>query len=104
MQWGWLCRRGWNFAGGGNASVFIRLTDVTTSTVRLLLSNDTTAAGNLTVTAGNTYRLEVSSTTSASATGSAFGSFNANFSIVPGPATAALLGIAGLVANRRRRR
>lgn len=99
----WIIGLSEDFAGGGNASVFIRLTDVTTSTVRLLLSNDTTAAGNLTVTAGNTYRLEVSSTTSASTTGSAFGSFNANFSIVPGPASAALIGLAGLVAIRRRR-
>lgn len=100
----WIIGLSEDFAGGGSASVFIRLTDVTTSTVRLLLSNDTTAAGNLTVTAGNTYRLEVSSTTSASTTGSAFGSFNANFSIVPGPASAALLGLAGLVATSRRRR
>lgn len=100
----WIIGLSEDFAGGGAASVFIRLTDVTTSTVRLLLSNDTTAAGSLTVIAGNSYRLEISSVTTANAAGSAFGSFNASFSIVPGPATAALLGIAGLVANRRRRR
>lgn len=100
----WIIGLSEDFAGGGMASVFVKLTDVTTSTVRLLLSNDTTAAGNLTVTAGNTYRLEVSASTAAGSLGSAFGSFNGSFSIVPGPASTALLALAGVAAGRRRRR
>lgn len=100
----WIVGLSEDFTGGGSATVWIKLTDLTLGTMRLMLSSDTTAAGTLSVIAGNNYRLEVLASTSASSAGSAFGSFNATFSIVPGPATAALLAIAGAIGQGRRRR
>jgi hypothetical protein len=100
----WIIGLSEDFTGGGTASVWVKLTDLTLGTMRLMLSSDTTAAGTLTVVAGNNYRLEVFASANATSSGSGFGSFNATFSIVPGPATAALLAIAGVVARGRRRR
>lgn len=100
----WIIGLSEDFTGGGTASVLVKLTDLTLGTMRLMLSSDTTAAGTLTVVAGNNYRLEVFASANATSSGSAFGSFNATFSIIPGPATAALLALAGVVGRGRRRR
>lgn len=100
----WIIGLSQNTAGVGASSVFIKLTDVTTGTVRLMLSNNTTASGNLSVVSGRTYRLEASAVTSVQGSGNAFGSFNANFSIVPAPGALALAGVAGAVGGRARRR
>lgn len=100
----WIIGLSEDFTGGGTASVWVKLTDLTLGTMRLMLSSDTTAAGTLTVVAGNNYRLEVFASASTSSAGSGFGSFNASFTIVPVPGSAALIALAAAVGRGRRRR
>lgn len=100
----WIIGLSQTLNGGGSSTVFVKLTDVTLNTVRLMLSNNANASGTLTVVSGHTYRLEATASADATGAGNAYGSFNANFSIVPGPASAALLALAGASVRRRRRR
>lgn len=100
----WIVGLSQNIGGSGASTVFIKLTDVTLNTVRLMLSNNANASGTLTMISGNTYRIEAVANSSATGVGNAYSSFNGNFSIVPGPASAALLTLAGAVARRRRYR
>ena len=100
----WMIGLSQTIGGVGSSTVFIKLTDVTLNTVRLVLSNTANASDTLTLVSGNTYRLEALASSSATGAGNAFSSFNASFSIVPGPASAALLALAGAVGKRRRRR
>jgi hypothetical protein len=100
----WMIGLSQTIGGVGSSTVFIKLTDVTLNTVRLVLSSTANASDTLTLVSGNTYRLEALASSSATGAGNAFSSFNASFSIVPGPASAALLALAGAVGKRRRRR
>lgn len=100
----WMIGLSQTIGGVGSSTVFIKLTDVTLNTVRLVLSNTANASDTLTLVSGNTYRLEALASSSATGAGNAFSSFNGSFSIVPGPASAALLALAGAVGKRRRRR
>ncbi len=100
----WMIGLSQTIGGAGSSTVFIKLTDVTLNTVRLVLSNTANASDTLTLVSGNTYRLEAFASSSATGAGNAFSSFNGSFSIVPGPASAALLALAGAVGKRRRRR
>jgi hypothetical protein len=100
----WMIGLSQTIGGVGSSTVFIKLTDVTLNTVRLVLSSSANASDTLTLVSGNTYRLEALASSSATGAGNAFSSFNASFSIVPGPASAALLALAGAVGKRRRRR
>jgi hypothetical protein len=100
----WMIGLSQTIGGVGSSTVFIKLTDVTLNTVRLVLSSSANASDTLTLVSGNTYRLEAFASSSATGAGNAFSSFNGSFSIVPGPASAALLALAGAVGKRRRRR
>ena len=100
----WMIGLSQTIGGAGSSTVFIKLTDVTLNTVRLVLSSSANASDTLTLVSGNTYRLEALASSSATGAGNAFSSFNGSFSIVPGPASAALLALAGAVGKRRRRR
>ena len=100
----WVIGLSQTIGGVGSSTVFIKLTDVTLNTVRLVLSSSANASDTLTLVSGNTYRLEAFASSSATGAGNAFSSFNGSFSIVPGPASAALLALAGAVGKRRRRR
>jgi hypothetical protein len=100
----WMIGLSQTIGGVGSSTVFIKLTDVTLNTVRLVLSSSANASDTLTLVSGNTYRLEALASSSATGAGNAFSSFNGSFSIVPGPASAALLALAGAVGKRRRRR
>jgi len=100
----WVIGLSQTIGGVGSSTVFIKLTDVTLNTVRLVLSSSANASDTLTLVSGNTYRLEALASSSATGAGNAFSSFNGSFSIVPGPASAALLALAGAVGKRRRRR
>lgn len=100
----WMIGLSQTIGGVGSSTVFIKLTDVTLNTVRLMLSSSANASDTLTLVSGNTYRLEALASSSATGAGNAFSSFNGSFSIVPGPASAALLALAGAVGKRRRRR
>ena len=100
----WIIGLSQNVSGGGSSTVFVKLTDLTLNTVRLMLSNNANASGTLTLISGNSYRIEATASSSATGVGNAFGTFNANFSIVPGPASAALLAIAAASVRPRRRR
>lgn len=100
----WIIGLSQNIGGAGSASVQITLTDVTTSTIRLMLSNNTTASGVVNLISGNTYRLVANATSSASSAGNGFASFNGSFSIVPAPGALALLGLGGVIGSRGRLR
>jgi hypothetical protein len=98
----WIIGLSQNISGAGASTVFIKLTDVTTSTVRLMLSNSTTDSGTLSLVSGRTYRLEATASSTAVGAGNAYSSFNGSFSIVPGPGAVALAGLAGLTGMSRR--
>lgn len=100
----WIIGLSQNVSAGGNSAVFIKLTDVTTNTVRLMLSNNTTASGTLSVVSGRTYRLEASAASSASGAGNGYASFNGSFTMVPAPGAITLAGLSVLGMGRSRRR
>ncbi|MBI1303144.1 MAG: hypothetical protein GC172_05090 [Phycisphaera sp.] len=90
---------------GGAAFVSVVLTDLTTNTVRLALSDDSIASGNVSLDSGRSYRLEIRADASVGNGGAALASYNASFTAIPAPGAMALLalaGTAGLTARRRR--
>ncbi len=91
-------------AGGGNsASISLLVTNVTTGSIMLAFSGPTLGSGSFDVDAGSTYRVQLVATATGAGAGDALSNYNLGFfSTVPAPGAVALLGLAGLVARRRR--
>lgn len=89
---------------GGAAFVSVVLTDLTSNTVRLALSDDRIASGSLTLDAGRSYRLEILADANVANGGGALASYNANFTAIPGPGALALVACAGAIGLSTRRR
>ena len=89
--------------GSSNAgAVSVRLEDVTTGSTLLNQVRGFTGQGNVSMVAGRTYRLIISSTAQSAASGDAESTFNVGFYTIPAPGAFALLGLAGLTGRRRR--
>ncbi len=90
---------------GGAAFVSVVLTDLTTNTVRLALSDDSIASGSVSLDSGRSYRLEIRADANVGNGGGALASYNASFTAIPAPGAMALLALAGSagLATRRRR-
>ncbi len=92
-------------SGSGFNSVIVTLTDTTTSTVRLTASATAAFSGSLSLDSGHSYRLVIDADAGVQGTGDSLGQYNVAFSApIPAPGAAALLGLAGVVACRRRQR
>jgi|688.fasta_scaffold456470_1 MYXO-CTERM domain-containing protein len=92
-------------SGSGFNSVVVTLTDTTTSTVRLTASATAAFSGSLSLENGHSYRLVIDADAGVQGTGDSLGQYNVAFSTpIPAPGAAALLGLAGVVARRRRQR
>lgn len=98
----WIVGLGENFGAQGVASASVIVTDLTTGTIRLAMSSDAAGSGSFEVIAGRQYRVEVTATATAQGTGEYFANYNIGFTSIPQPGAVALLGLAGLVARRRR--
>jgi uncharacterized protein (TIGR03382 family) len=91
------------FGGGTNAgSVSVRLEDVTGGTTLINQSRSFVGQGNVSLIAGRSYRLIISSTAQANSAGDAESTFNVGFYTIPAPGALALLGLAGVAGRRRR--
>ena len=89
--------------GGTNAgSVSVRLEDTTGGSTLINQSRGFVGQGNVSLLAGRSYRLIISSTAQANSAGDAESTFNVGFYTIPGPGALALLGLAGVAGRRRR--
>ena len=59
-------------------------------------------SGSFDVIAGRQYRVEITASATTQGTGEYFANYNIGFTSIPQPGAVALLGLAGLVARRRR--
>ncbi|MFM1821750.1 MAG: hypothetical protein RI967_16 [Planctomycetota bacterium] len=98
----WIVGLGESFGENGVAFASVVVTDLTTGVIRLAMSSDAAGSGSFDVIAGRQYRVEIKASASNDGTGEYFANYNVGFTSIPQPGAIALLGLAGLVARRRR--
>jgi hypothetical protein len=100
----WITNLWREASGGGNsASISLMVTNVATGSVLLAFAGPALGSGSFDVAAGSTYRVQLVATATGASAGDALSNYNLGFfSTVPAPGAIALLGLAGLVARRRR--